>query len=254
MSDKPLDIVMTTWHRPEITEKAIRTIKANTPYTPYRLIVIDNCSPQVMVNMLLNLKFEEGVIDELILNNTNRGLEPSRNQGLDVVESELFISTDNDCLPEKPYDGKDWLGRLVELMEKYPDYAAISPRYPVMIGTGNIFEEADENGDDIVDFPHPGGSLRIMRTAPTRESGGWRDDVTGRGTEERYICGQLRDLGWRTAFATHVRCLHLFGDQESDRWGYPKEWSPQQTGHSDIWHPKLASGDDPEEIKEYSDA
>jgi hypothetical protein len=36
-----------------------------------------------MDNMLLNLKFEEAVIDELSLESTtNRGLEPSRNQGL----------------------------------------------------------------------------------------------------------------------------------------------------------------------------
>jgi glycosyltransferase involved in cell wall biosynthesis len=248
----PIDIVMTTWHRPEITEKAIRSLKANTPYTPFRLIVIDNDSPPEMQDMLCSLQ-DEGLIDKLVFNPTNLGLEPSRNQGLTLVHSELFISTDNDCIPEKPYEGKDWLQRLIELMDKHPDYAAISPRYPVMIGTGNIYEEADENGEELVGFPHPGGSLRIMRTGPTRDVGGWRDEVGGRGTEERYICGKLRDAGWSTGFAAKVRCLHLFGDQESDRWGYPKEWAPGDTGHSDIWHPKLASGDDPDEIKEYYD-
>lgn len=250
----PVDIVMITWHRPEITEKTIRTIALNTQRDHYRLIVIDNFSPKEQVNRLIELQ-QEGLIDELVLNNFNRGLEPARNQGLELVTSELFICADNDCLPERPSDGTDWVEKLVALMDKYPDYGAISARTQVMIGTGNIFEEADKNGEDIVDFPHPGGSLRIMRSDQVRQVNGWRSEVEGRGTEERYIGAKLNEIGYKTAFAVQVRTLHLFGDrsQGTDRWGYPQGWQPEDTGHSDIWHPKLESGDDPDEVKEYSD-
>lgn len=251
---QPIDIVMITWHRPEITELTIRTIAANTKRDHYRLIVIDNNSPEDMQEKLRQLQ-DEGLIDNLILNDTNRGLEPARNQGLEQVESDLFICADNDCLPERPSDGTDWVEKLVKLMNENPDYAAISARTQVMIGTGNIFEETEVNGDEITEFPHPGGSLRIMRTDAVRAVGGWRDSTGGRGTEERYICGLLREQGHRTGFATFICTLHLFGDRSkgTDRWGYPGDWAPDDTGHSDIWHPVLERGDDPEEIARYTD-
>ncbi len=251
--NKPIDIVMVTWYRPQITEKVIKTIHANTKRENFRLIVIDNFSPLEQAGMLLKM-YSEGLIDVLELNTENKGLEPARNQGLALVESDLFICADNDCLIERPVDGKDWIERMVELMEANPDYAAISARTQVMIGTGNIFDGRED--DEIVQFGHPGGSFRIMRTEEVRKVGGWRDQQSGRGSEERYICGLLREGGWETGFAVKIKCLHLFGDREqgTDRWGYPADWLPEQTGHSDIWHPVLNRGDDPDEIKEYTDA
>lgn len=248
-----VDILLTTWHRQEITRKVIETIHRNTRPGTYRLLVCDNGSPPEMQEMLLYMRVG-GLIDELMLNKTNKGLEPARNLLLKGATSDLIVTTDSDCLPEPPIDGKDWLERLIELMDRYPKYAAISCRTQVMIGTGNIFEEADENGADVVQFGHPGGSLRIMRTGPVRKVGGWRDSQAGRGSEERYICGLLREHGWETGFATQIKCLHLFGDrrQATDRWGYPGDWLPSDTGHSDIWHPVLQNGDDPEEVKKYT--
>lgn len=251
---KPIDIVLVSWYRPEMTYLVINTIHKNTKRENFRLIVIDNGSPQDQAVELLRMHNELGLIDELILNDTNRGLEPARNQGLALVESRYFICADNDCLPQPPVNGKDWVELLVELIDKHPDYAAISCRTQVMVGTGNIFDEADKNGEEIVEFPHPGGSLRIMETELTRTLGGWREEAEGRGAEERYICGKIRETGRRTGFATHIRTLHLFGDRtkHTDRWGYNKDWEPSKTGHSDIYHPALENGDDPEEIAKYT--
>lgn len=257
----PIDIVLISWYRPTLTAMTIKAIHDNTKRENYRLIVIDNGSPKEMQDSLKVLS-ENGYIDELVLNDTNIGLEPARNQGLRLVKSEYFVTTDSDCMPPKMKlfksaiegvepEKKDWLEMLVYLMETYPEYAAISCRTPIMIGTGNIFEAADENGDDLVEFPHPGGSLRIMTLPTVLDAGGWRDDVPGRGQEERHICGKLRELGWKTGFAVNIQTLHLFGDLGSDRWGYPIDWKPEDSGHSDVWHPKFATGDDPEEIAEY---
>ena len=93
----------------------------------------------------------------------------------------------------------------------------------------------------------------MMKTNAVREVGGWDRDEPGRGAEERYICGKLRDAGYKTAFATHIRCLHLFGTKDTDNWGYPKNWKPEQTGHSpDVWHPVFDKGDDKEELLVYA--
>lgn len=248
----PIDIVLVTWHREDITRKFIQALQNNTKREHYRLIVIDNGSPLEMAGWLLEL-YSKGEIDWLQLNPTNLGLEPARNQGLEKVTSRYFICADNDCLPMPiDEDGVDWVEKLTKLIVENSEYAAISARTQVMIGSGNIFEDVTPD-QQLVDFPHPGGSLRIMDTQAVRDVGGWRDDVSGRGAEERYICGKLQEVGFKTAFAVNVNCLHLFGDRThpTDRWGYPRNWKPEDTGHSDISHPALTNGDDPEEVKRY---
>lgn len=255
-----LDLHLVSWNRPKMTELVIKTIKRNTKPENYRLVVFDNGSERSTVNMLIDLQ-ENGYIDELHIEPENIGLERARQWLLmNSTNSEYFICIDNDCLPPtsamlgNTY-GQDWIDRLKELMQKHEDFAAISCRTQVMIGTGNIFEEADLARDDIVEFPHPGGSLRIMRTQAVMNVGGWDRGDPGRGSEERYICGKLRDAGYRTAFAVNIHTLHLFGtrgDNPTDRWGYRVEMEPAETGHSDIAHPALTNGDDKEEVSLYA--
>lgn len=254
---KPLNLHLVTWNRPKITELVVRTIKRNTKSDNYRLIVLDNGSDLETKELLARLQ-DNGMVDEIHSMNKNAGLEAARHYlllGATYPEDDYFICVDSDCLPMPIKDGKDWVERLVELMGKYEDYAAISCRTQVMIGTGNIFEEADKNGDELVDFPHPGGSLRIMNVRAVRQVGGWDRDSHGRGAEERYICGKLREAGYKTAFATNIRTLHLFGtrgDKGTDRWGYDKNLKPEDTGHSDISHPALEQGDYKDEILLYA--
>lgn len=248
-----VDLHLVSWQRPKMTELVIKTIARNTKRENYRLSVFDNGSGSE-VQAMLNDLYEKGLIDELNLCETNVGLEPARSQMLHDTISPYFICIDNDCLPEPMKDGKDWTERLVELMEANPEYGAISCRTQVMVGTGNIFQDSDVNGDEITEFPWPGGSLRIMRTKETKAVGGWRD-VSGRGQEERYICGELHGAGLKTGFATNIHTLHLFGvrgKKGTDRWGYPKHWKPHKSGHSNVYHPALENGDDITEVIKFS--
>ena len=252
---QPIDLHLVSWNRPKMTELVIRTIARNTKPGTYKLHVFDNGSLGSTQQMLTELA-EEGLIDDLYLSDKNYGLEHARHLMLkEMTYSKYFVCIDNDCLPPLMHDETDWLQELTELMDKYEDFAAISMRTQVMIGTGNIFEEADIAGDDIVEFPHPGGSFRIMRTQAVVDVEGWDRGAEGRGAEERYICGKLRDASYRTAFSTNIRCLHLFGTRDinpTDRWGYDKDLTPADTGHSDISHPALTNGDDIEEVSLYS--
>lgn len=244
------DLHLVSWNRPKMTELVIRTIHRNTKRDNYRLIVLDNNSEHETQIMLQDLH-NNGLIDELMVMDHNAGLEAARQYlFLNATESDYFVDIDNDCLPPPIKDGEDWLERMVELMQKYENFAAISMRNQVMIGTGDVFAEADEAGDDIVEFPHPGGSYRIMRTSAVAEVGGWDRGAPGRGSEETYICGKLRDAGYKTAFAVKLRSLHLFGNREhtKERWGYSEDMKPEDSGHRDISHPALTNGDDKEEV------
>jgi len=253
---KPTDLLLVTWNRPKLTEMTLRSIKQNTTKGTYKLIVIDNNSDEETKTVLKKYR-DDGTIDMLFLNKENIGLEGARQQGLEMVWSDYFVCIDNDILAPKKefrfagYQHTDWLQKLTILMDRHPEYGAISARTQVMIGTGNIFD-GHEN-EEIVEFPHPGGSLRIMRTEAVKDVGGWDRKAPGRGSEERYICGKLNEAGHKTGFAVKVKCLHLFGDKDTDRWGYSKDWKPEDTGHSDVYHPKLEQGDDSNEIKEYID-
>lgn len=243
-----IDLHLVSWNRPEMTKLVIKTIHRNTPRDQFRLVVWDNGSEPETVQMLKNLT-DNGYIDELIPCDTNEGLEWARDQLLKSMSfTEYFVDIDNDCLPPQ-----GWLEQQLELMQMYEDYAAISQRTQVMIGTGNIFENADKLGADLISFIHPGGSFRMMRTKDVLRVGGWDRQSSGRGSEERYICGKLYEAGYRCGFAVNIKCLHLFGMKDTDNWGYPKDWKPEQTGHSpDVWHPIFESGDDPIEIEKYS--
>lgn len=247
-----VDLHLVSWNRPKMTELVIRTIHKNTDRDSFRLVVLDNASDDTE---MLEQLHENGLIDELIMIKTNLGLEAARNLLLNnATESKYFVCIDNDCLPPSRKEGKDWLERLIDLMDSNEEYGAISMRTQVMIGTGEIFAEADEHDDDLLDFPWPGGSFRIMLTDAVRKVGGWDRKAPGRGAEERYICGKLQEEGYKTAFAVKIKTLHLFGNREQtkERWGYSEDLKPEDTGHSDISHPALTQGDFKEEVLLYA--
>lgn len=248
-----IDLHLASWNRPKMTKLVIETIHRNTKRSNFRLHVLDNGSDKETTTMLQGV-YDLGLIDTYTNLKQNNGLEFAREYLFDKCTYEnYFIDVDNDCLPPPILDGLDWIDRLSELMQKYEDYAAISCRTQVMIGTGNIFELTENQ--DITDFPHPGGSLRIMSRGAVKQVGGWNRPSSGRGAEERFICGKLRDVGYKTGFATHIYTLHLFGtrgDNGTDRWGYDPSFNPEQTGHSDIWHPALANGDNPYDVEQFA--
>ncbi len=246
-----IEIHLVSWNRPAMTELVVRSLRRNTNRENYSLVVFDNNSEHETQSMLADL-YEEGLIDSLRYWETNIGLEAARQKMLEDSVSEYIVCLDNDCVPP-PYDfNGDWLTKLYYLMEAHEDYGAIAAKTQVMIGTGNIFD--GKENDSVVEFPHPGGSFRMMRTKPTLEVGGWTNGNPGRGSEERLVCGRLRDAGWKTAFTPQVECLHLFGVRANgtDRWGYPEDWAPEKTGHSDIWHPALEQGDDFNQVRRFS--
>jgi GT2 family glycosyltransferase len=248
-----IDLQIPSWNRPEMTELVVKTIHRNTKPGTYTITVFDHGSTPETQEKIRSLA-NEGLINKFTILDGNVGLEAARQRLFGGAEGDYFVCVDNDCLPPPMEDGKDWLERLVELMDRYEDFAAISMRTQVMIGTGNIFEEADRVGDDIVEFPHPGGSFRIMRTDAVKAVGGWDRGAVGRGAEERYICGKLREARYRTAFAVKVQCLHLFGDRNrtKERWGYKEGMKPEESGHSDIFHPALENGDNFEDVSKYT--
>jgi len=223
------DIVLTTWRREDICRLCIKTLKKNTK-TPFRLIVIDNGSKR---------EFQWWLTDQAdiyVKLDKNYGLEAAKNIGMNFVESDLFISTDNDILVPRPrnklWEAEDWLGELIRLMRVYPEYGAIALRPQVLVGTGDIFGDGPP---EVLEFSHVPGYMRIMRTALVKKLGAWCDRRPLRGHEEYWISERIRKEGKKVGWASYVRCYHVFGDEN---WGYDKNMKPEDHGHSPTNLPK----------------
>jgi len=179
------------------------------------LIVVDNGSSDEMKEMLFEYQ-QCGAIKVLILLDKNYGLEYAKNTGLRFVESEpYFVNTDNDILIESPTPEGDWLSKMVGLMDRHPDYGAISVRPQALLGSPNLFTKDREVGQ----FYICGGSYRIMRTALVKKYR-WRDEWNDSRSEEWRICGEMQRDGFKTGYARDVRCYHMFGD---NNWGYAQD-------------------------------
>lgn len=231
-----IDICMLTCNRRRITELSIKALRERT-HTPHRLTVLDNGSTDGTTELLSELLADDW-IDMLYTADKNRGVHWGFNVLLDGVESDLYVCTDNDLIPQSPIDdGLDWLALLVKLMDEYPDYAAISclPHHLI----GDSLDLWLDGAGPVIERPWCGAALRVMRTQAVRETGGWRNTQDpSRDNEERWICSALRESDWKTGYARDVRCIHLWGepDMGEDPWGYDGSLSPEDHGHRAI-HP-----------------
>jgi GT2 family glycosyltransferase len=158
-------------------------------------------------------------------------LEYAKNVGLAEVQSEYFVSTDNDILC--PLLDPDWLAQEIALLDAHPEYAAIALRPQVFVGglPGIPFEKVE---GDIKECAHVGGVLRIMRTQVVRDVGGW-GNAPGRGHEELVICGKLRSAGFQVGYAKNLHAWHCFGTADAP-WGY-EDVPLESHGHSAVQPP-----------------
>lgn len=243
-----IDIVVTSYHRPQFTLDTLAAVSGFTAL-PHRVIVVDNGSDKQTVKMLIEAK-DDGLITTLVLLDKNYGLEPAKNVGLSLVTSDVYVDTDNDILVPPPDEHGDWLSKLADLMDQNDQYAAIACPPQVFIGANK--EALFMDAPPVKEWDKCGGSMRIMDTEAVRKAGGWRNDpkdmTEANRSEEWYICGKLRRLGYKVGYATNIEVFHQFSDDEE--WGYGKDTphyhrdiqprpTDKQYGTKDAWYKKF---------------
>ena len=233
---KEIDIVMLAYLRHEFTVKSLRYIVERTS-TPYRLTLVVNGTSQLKEDELKIYRalLDVGTLDHLIEIRNNYGVHAGKNVALPLVHSfPYYIDLDNDILVPD-LDGKDWLGRLTDLMDNNPEYGSVSLRPQVLVGRSG--KEFDVEGD-VVEFSHIGAHGRIMRSDVVKKVGGWEKTWNAlRNHEDRWIAKKLAEEGYKSGYAKNLRCWHMFGDDTSDPWGYPADQKPEDHGHREIWPP-----------------
>ena len=122
---KPVDIIVITYQRLNYLKILFNELSRNTEY-PYRLIVIDNGSIDGTREWIEKM-YKKGKIWKYLFNKENEMLSESFQMGLELVESELFITTQDDIIPPKL--SPCWLTQMVELMKEKPKLIAITMDY-----------------------------------------------------------------------------------------------------------------------------
>ena len=120
-----MDIIVITYQRLNFLRVLLDELVNNTKY-PYRLIIIDNGSTDGTREWIEKM-FEKGKIWKYLFNGKNEMLSESFQIGLELVESELFITTQDDIIPPKL--SPCWLTQMVEIIREKPKLVAITMDY-----------------------------------------------------------------------------------------------------------------------------
>ena len=171
---KKTSIIIVTYKALEYLKICLESIRTYTT-SPYELIIVDNDSGEPLTSYL------EAQDDlKVIYNKKNVLLTPAQSQALEIIDSDseyiLFLNPDMRILL------RDWLQRLIDLMESKENIGIVGPLYNVQaIGPlhGNIDMACllarrellkDTNGLDD-NFPWNGAGFILTANAWTR---GWR--------------------------------------------------------------------------------
>jgi glycosyltransferase involved in cell wall biosynthesis len=200
-----IDIILLTCNRINLLQQIIAGFQERLR-TPYRLIVVDNNSKDGTTEYLKGLK---NIV--FIHNNDSeeRGICGAYNQGLKFVESELFITTQDDLLI--PDLEPDALTQLIDLFTRNPEFGAICLR---TVDQKRGPYEGDELIRKINTCP---GVFRIQRKSDIEKIGGFG---SARRWEDSEMVRIMANIGKKCAIASNlwVKDLGLASDR-----GYP-DW------------------------------
>lgn len=214
---QPISILMATYERDYLLKRVVDTIYKRTRY-PYRLFVVDSNSQTDDTRHLLKHLKKLGKVFEHIFLDKNDGLPQALNAGFPYVQSELFITTQDDLIP--PDLQPCWLERLVHLIEKYPDYGAICMRIQ---RTCRL--EIDENRELIDTIKSIPSVFRIQRKSELE----YLKRPFGRlkHWESQSFANIMRGIKKKSAMATNLYAEHL-GYMINNK-GYRKDFSDYLT-------------------------
>src|SRR5208283_3878184 len=133
-----VSIIILSYHHPEVIDVCLRQLEKHTTWMGrdrYEVIVVDNTGPQARVPQVeyqLQRHKDEGRIDKLVFNDTNRFFSGGNNDGVAVSDPNstylLFMNSD-----VAPIDD-EWLARMLEWIEgkaeHWPTVWGLNPAVP----------------------------------------------------------------------------------------------------------------------------
>jgi GT2 family glycosyltransferase len=209
-------IVVLSYNRPDLLEKALRSIAAQT-CDSFEVLVIDNRSPSSVRIRDLVCRFA-GV--RLVANATNRGFTGGMNQGLAEARGEYVYLTEDDIELDPAC-----VATLVDYLSRHPEAGLAGPvmwnlRDPTIRCAGGEFElratyrmRVTCAGQHKLSATEPfhtkylPGAMIAARTSVLRELGGFHPDFFMYG-EDVELCARVRERGRAIAIVPAARVYH----------------------------------------------
>jgi len=230
-----IPIFMTSWHRRDMTERAVREIHERTTPGTFELHLYDNGSSKETRDYLVSL-LDDGKITSLVLDSRNTGCVYNKGVFHMMTEStsEYYCVSDNDVFPPKL--SPDWLSQMVAIMGKHPELGMLAPQLPPQ-----WLQEPMGVQDDIVYAKAVGNTLKLVRRIafPIAE---FKQSLGAYG-DDGIVSRQMRERGWKVAFCRNVFCLHA---GQCKDWGYSKDQialDPRKSGYGEPFTYEMADWD-----------
>lgn len=194
----PIDIIMLTYNRLDHLVATVDALEARTP-EPYRLTIVDNASGPEVRNWLAENSHR---FERVILRPQNEHV-PAFTHGIEATLSDPFVVTDPDVVV--PELEPSWLARMLELVERHPDFGLIGIGLDQVNRPDVLEPEAIDPGtlvDGEIVETGVGTVFQFIR----------RDALVTDYRSDGQACTNVRRAGYRVGWAPGVRGLHLGWD------------------------------------------
>lgn len=233
--DHPVDVIVPVYRGLADTRLCVESVLASSCSSPYRLIVINDASPEPEVTKWLREKAAQDSRIMLLENAENLGFVGTVNRGMALSDRHdvLLLNSDTEV-------ANDWLDRIRRAAYSDRKVASVTPfsnnaticSYPRFC-EGNDLPEgystarldalcAVTNPGAVVDVPTGVGFCMYIRRDCLAEVGLFDTENFGKGYgEENDFCQRAAAKGWRNLHNLDTFVLHTggvsFGDSKSPR-------------------------------------
>jgi hypothetical protein len=230
-----VSIIIVSWNTKDILRDCVTSIYAQTNCIDFEIIVVDNCSSDGTVKMLLN-DFPEVIV---IANKTNRGFAAANNQGMTIAKGQYYLLLNPDTLIldgaiQKTYafaeKNRDigvvgcqvWLDEK-NIQQTCFSFPSISNLIIQKTGLRRVFHNSFIFGrvnygwwdrKSQMDVDVVSGMYMLVRLEAVKQVG-LMDESYFVYAEETDWCFRFRAAGWRCVFTPMARIVHLDGGNKS---------------------------------------
>jgi len=220
-----VDVIVPVYKGLGETKACLESVLKSTPTTPFRVVVINDASPEPEITAYLRELRDLDARVELIENPTNAGFVVSVNRGMQQGRRHDVVLLNSDTEV-----AGDWLDRLHLAAYREPHIGTVTPfsnsaticSYPKFcedspLPSGATTADLDrlfasENAGQAVDIPTAVGFCMFIRRDCLNAVGLFDVERFGRGYgEENDFCMRALRAGWRHVLALDTFVLHAGG-------------------------------------------
>lgn len=232
---EPVDVIVPVYRGLDETRACLESVLAAAVRTPYRLVVINDCSPEPEVTAYLR---SLAAVDSRVLlveNAENLGFVGTVNRGMALHAKSDVLLLNSDTVV-----ANDWLDRLQGAAYAQPRVGSVTPfsnnaticSFPRFCASNELPAGYDVAGLDrlfalelagqAVEVPTGVGFCMYIRRACLDETGLFDVENFGKGYgEENDFCVRAQSRGWRHLLAMDAFVYHAggisFGESKSPR-------------------------------------